>query len=504
LSVCVVERRHLVGGACVTEEVWPGYQVSTAAHVMGLLQPQVMLDLELLQFGLEIIPSPPAVHLLGDGEGIVMWPQVERFSAELRRFSRKDAAAYPSFATHLHQLGPIMRALMWSVPPNLTPRTWGERLDLLRTLWNLKHAVPRVSHIYDILTMSAFDYLSRWFESDTAMIALGYYPAGAAGVSTSVHTPGTAFLLLRANLRDSTTAAGGTGFVRGGMGSITQAILLSGQRFGMEARVGEEVTKIVIRSGRARGVVLASGEELTSRIVVSNAPARTTFLNLVDSNVLDPQFIAGIRSFGGVSTAFKIHLGVDELPDYRLRESLELGRGYPVHVIIAPSIRYVEQAYQDVAQGKISHQPYLTILAPSVLDDNIAPPGSHLLDIYGGHVPFTPRGTSSWNGRRHEIKQAAMNVLGAHAPSFSGETEREQVLAPSDFEDVFGLPGGHPHHADLSLDKMFIRRPTAGYASYRSPVDGLYIASASAHPGGGVSGIPGYNAARSVLADLAY
>jgi len=498
LKVCVLERRHLIGGAAVTEEIWPGYRVSTAAHMMGLLQPKVILDLELQKFGYEIIPTPPIVHQIENAGPIVVWREPEKLSAEFARFSRKDAAAYPAFAAHLAKLGPVFRQLIWEIPfdpSSLSPRNLK---DMASFAWRNRGMAGAFYDVADIMTMSAYDYLSRWFESDAVKMILGYYPVGGAGQSVSFHTPGTAYFLMRNHMRDNRTAAGGTGLVRGGMGNISEAIAKSGARFGMETRVNAEVAHIVVRDGRAQGVVLANGDEIRAKTVISNASARHTFLHLVEQSQLPDEFLRDIRTFKGQSTAFKIHLAVDELPYYPGLGQTGLGNTYPVQVCIAPSIDYVEKAYLDMREGRVSRRPYLTIQAPTVVDPSLSPEGRHLLIIYGGHVPSGP-GADHGEATRETVFNAMVEAIAQFAPNVSRQALHRQILLASDYEEIFGLPGGNPHHADLTLNQLFFRRPARKYANYTSPVRGLFLSSASTHPGGAVTGIPGHNAAKMVL-----
>ncbi|MGE0213802.1 MAG: phytoene desaturase family protein [Parvibaculaceae bacterium] len=498
LSVCVLERRPLIGGAAVTEDLWGGFKVSTAAHMMGLMQPKVIMDLELQKFGFEILKPPPLVHQLADERHLVGWSEMDKLCAEFAKFSKKDAEAYPRYCEHLRRVGPIMQRLMWEIPPDPGSRKLSDLKDLLAFAWRFRDIGGRFYDLYDLMTMSAYDYLSRWFESDAVKVVLGYYPAGAAGQSVSIRTPGTAYFLLRAYLRDNDTPAGGTGLVRGGMGSISGAIALSGQRFGLKVRPDAEVSSIVVRDGRAEGVALKSGEEIRAKVVISNADAKTTMLKLVEPSSLPQQFADHIRGIRATTTSFKIHLAVDQLPTYRNVDTSRLGFDYPGQVRIAPSIDYMERAYDEMRQGHISRRPYLTVLSPTVVDPDLAPQGKHILSIYGGHVPSEPRA-----GREEATEESLFEIvketLSEHAPGFSNAILHKQVLLPGDFERIFGLPGGHPHHGDISLDQLFFRRPAPHFANYKTPITDLYLCGASTHPGGGVTGVPGHNAARVVL-----
>ena len=500
LTALALERRSVIGGASATEELWPGFRINTAAHLMGLLQPKIILDLELQKFGYEVLPAPPQVHPLEDGSCFIHWSDRQRFAAELGRYSEKDAAAYPAFEATLDRIGRVFQNLLWEIP--FDPRSLHplDLFDRLRFLWRQRSAAPMFADLYELLTASAFDYLSRRFRSEAALAALGYYPAAAAGQTVSIHTPGTAYYLLRGAVRDSTTAAGPTGVVRGGMGSIPAAIAASGRRFGLDIRTDAEVASILTKDGKASGVALTSGEEIGARIVVANAAARSTFLNLVEPSLLPDGFLDEMRVFRNTASSFKIHWALDRLPEFAAFPANKTGFGYPAQFRIAPSVQYIEDSYNAMKSGRIAERPYLTVLVQSVVDPSLAPEGKHVVSLYGGHAPFKPDG--GWNDAgRKAIRDAALGALEKHAPDFSSAIIHEQILAPSDFEDIFGLPGGNPHHADVDLDRLFFRRPALGYSDYRSPVAGLYLASASVHPGGGVTGVPGHNAARVILAD---
>lgn len=498
LKVCILERRHIIGGASVTEDLWGGYKVSTAAHMMGLLQPKIILDLELQKFGFEVLPTTPTVQYIENAGPVVLWRDVKRLCEQFARFSARDAASYPAYVAHLQKLGAMFRRLMWEIP--FDPGSF-RTPDLLRTagfLWRNRGMAGSFRDVSDIMTMSAYDYLSHRFESDAVRTILGYYPAAGAGQSVSIHTKGTAFFLLRGYLRDNETPAGGTGLVRGGMGAIADALAKSGARFGMDIRVDAEVSRILVKDGRTEGIVLKNGDQIRAPLVISNASARRTFLEFVENDALPDDFVRDIRGFKGQSTAFKVHLAVSELPHYAGVAPPGSGEAYPTQVTIAPSVAYLEQAYRDTMGGRLSRHPYLTVLAPTAIDPDLAPDGHHQLSIYGGHIPAGDDAEN--NGvTKAAILKTVIETLSIYAPRLPDSVLHSHVMIPSDYETVFGLPGGNPHHADLTLDQMFFRRPAPGYADYRSPIRGLYLCSASTHPGGGVTGIPGYNAARMVL-----
>lgn len=501
LKVCVLERRHVIGGAATTEELWPGYRFSTASYIMGLLQPKIILDLELARFGYEIIEPTPLLQPFPDGRHIVFWRDPDRLAAEFAKFSAKDAVVFPAYRRHMMRLGDLVRRLLWETPVDLKSDQPGEMFGLLRFAWRYRSFSGDFHELWRLLTMSAFDYLTRWFSSDAVKLGIGFYAAGGGGQRASMTTPGTAFMLARSFIRDNETPAGNTGFVRGGMGSIAEAIARSGARNGMEVRTDAAVVAIRMKDGHAAGVALQSGEEIGAPLVVANASAKTTFLDLVEAGTLPAPFLSDIRNLRDRSSGFKVHLALDRLPDYRGFDAATLGFAYPTQVRIAPSTDYMEEAFADAERGNNAKKPYLTVMVQSVLDPTLAPAGKHVLGVYGGHAvsEATP---DDQDRLREEMLSRVLAVLGDYATDINGAILHSQTLMPWDFERIFGLPGGHVHHADMSADQMFWLRPAPGYSRYRSPISGLYICGASAHPGGGVTGVPGHNAAQAILRDM--
>lgn len=501
-KVLVLERRGLLGGAAVTEEIWPGYRVNTASHMLGLMQPRVVLDLELQKFGYDVVPVTPGVHLVEGVGPVVLWKEPERLQAELARFSKRDAEAYPRFQAHLAKVAPVFRRMLWEIPPDPARRGPGNLLRLARLAWRNRDALPLFHDLTDLLSMSVHDYVGRWFESDEARVILGYYPAGAAGQSTSIHTPGTAFLLLRNHMRDGSDPVGGTGLARGGMGMISESIAASGRRWGMQTRTGAEVAEVLVQDGRACGVRLADGETIRARSVVSNAAAQHLFADLLPASATPEPFRRGVAGIHGTVTTFKIHLAVDApIPFAGLKEAGYPEGSYPIQITLAPSLAYVERAYTDMLGGNIAERPYMTVQTPTLADPGLAPPGKHLISIYGGHIPAGPN-SDQGDEMRERLFARVMDAIAEHAPGFDRRWTHRQILLPRDYEQIFRLPGGSPHHGDLTPDQLFFRRPVPGHADYRTPVPGLFLCGASAHPGGGVTGVPGHNAARVVNAAL--
>jgi phytoene dehydrogenase-like protein len=496
----VLERRGLIGGACVTEALWPGFKVSTGSYVMSLMQPKIILDLELKRHGLKIIPTPPGFAPTPDGRSIVFWPEQERLCNEFARFSKKDAEVYPEYRRELERLTPFMQRIIWETPPDVGSTRIRDLLNTARFLMKYRQFADRFYRIYEILTMSAYDYLRKWFESDEVITALGYYAPGS-GTNASMKTPGTAFCCIRPLVRDNTTAAGPGGIIRGGMGAISESIAAAGRERGLEIRTNAPVERINTAKGAATGVTLSGGEVIEARCVIANTDAKTTFLTLAKDAALPADFIRDVRGIRTQSSIFKVHLAVRQLPQYRAFSAKERGFDYPVSVRLGPSVDYLEQAFDDYRRGQMSRRPFMTVFAPSLCDNTLAPKGMHVLSVMGGHAPYQLKGREWDDASRAELLATTLDTLEEFAPGFRQHIMHCQVLTPLDLEQRFGLPNGHVHHGDLTIDQQFVCRPVGGHADYRTPIRNLYLCGSSAHPGGGVTGVPGHNAAREILKD---
>lgn len=501
LNVTALERRSVVGGPVVTEEVWPGYRISVAAFWMSLLQPKIMMDLDLRKHGIEVLETPPGFQPFADGSSIVFWPDTRRMVDEIRRFSAADAEAYPHFIAHMERLMPYLRRLLFEIP--VDPTT-GRLRDVARALslaWRFRDIGARFYDIWDLLTLSAYDFLRRWFESEKMLTALGSYASGSGG-NISPRTPGSAYVLARPMLRDANTPAGPGGLVKGGMGSVTQAIRRAAEAAGVAIRTNAEVARVIVENGAARGVELTTGERIEAKAVIANANAQTTFLRLVDKAHLPAAFVSAVRRIRTDSSCFKINLATDQLPRWSAYDTRGLDTSNPGSITIAESIEELEEAFEAARHGGVAPRPYLWILTPSAFDSTVAPSGKHVVSVFGGHVPYRLRDRDWDDAARGELYEIVMRQITRYAPGFGNSVIHKQILVPQDLERMFDLPGGHVHHGELSLDQIFFRRPVARYADYRSPVRGLYQCGASTHPGGGVTGVPGHNAARIVLEDL--
>lgn len=497
LKTLVLERRHIVGGAAVTEEFTTGFRASRFSYVMSLLHPRVMRDLELRELGLTVLPANDMFCPLGGDDYIVFSDDMARTQAEFARFSRHDADIYPAFSKQLAESAQLVRKLLFETPVDPTRRSWKAFRDSAALLWRHRRSSDHTYRMIDLLTQSAYDYLSVWFESDIVKSVLAYY--ASIGTFAGPHSPGTAYVIMH-HLLGEHEGAGGWGFIRGGMGAISDTLVRSGQRFGMEVLTQAPVSEVAVRNGRATGVRLADGREFQARCVVANATAKTLFRKLLQPQHLPAEFLAEIDAYRTFSTALKMNIAAEAPPRYRAFDPARCGFAYPTYVHIAPGIDYLERAYDDAKYGRFSARPFLTPVVPTFVDDTLAPPGKHVVNVFGGHAPYKLR-EGDWSEHKPQLARAALAVMDEMAPGFSQQVIDYELLVPEDLESIVGLPQGHIFHGELNADQLFWQRPAAHYADYRTPIAALYQCASSTHPGGGVSGIPGHNAAREILKD---
>lgn len=493
LSTLVLERRELVGGAAVTEEFSPGFRASTYSFIMGHLHPKVTQELELEKFGLERIQVDNVICPLYGNDCIVFSGDPQKNLQQIARFSEHDARAYPQFFEYLQSTIELLRRLQLETPFDPTRRDMRSLTRMARFVWRYRNAGRDLYRIIDALSMSAYDYVSQWFESDVVKAKFLYW--ATIGGNVGPYSPGTAFYIV-AHLLGQT----GLSFSRGGMGSISDAIAASGRHAGMEVRVSAPVKQVLTRNGRAVGVELESGEEIRARLVVSNLNARSTFGGLVPARELPEDFMRDIGSYRAKGSSFKILCATDRLPQYAGFSQEKTGVSYPAYAHIAPTCEYLERAYDEAKYGWYSSKPFLSPIVPTYYDDSLAPDGKHVVTLYGGVTPYELR-NASWEDERGNLVRAAFGVMDEFAPGFSESVLDYQLLLPMDIEANVGMPGGNTQHGDLTLDQMFFMRPAPGYSDYRSPIRALFQCGASTHPGGAVSGVSGHNAAREILAD---
>jgi phytoene dehydrogenase-like protein len=498
LKTLVLERRPVIGGAAVSEEIVPGFTFSVFSYVMSLLHPKVIADLELEKFGLEVLPATDLFCPLDDDHYIVFSEDQKKTQEQFARFSKHDAEVYPAFSAYLEEAAGIFRQFLMETPVDPSRRDWRSFKQTAGLLWRHRKAAGKMYRVIDLLTQSAYDYLSRWFESDIIKAVLAYY--ASIGTFGGPKSPGSAYVILH-HLMGEHEGAGGWGFVRGGMGSISRAIAESGKRFGLEVQTDAAVAQVSAKDGRATGVVTDKGDEYEGKIVASNASCKILFEKLVDPRHLPAGFLDEIRSYRTFSTAFKMNIAAEAPPRYRAFDKAKCGFDYPAYVHLAPDIDYLERAYDDAKHGWYSTKPFITPVVPTTVDDTIAPPGKHVVHLFGGHAPYELK-NGTWEHERDNFRHNVLNTLDGFAPGFSDQIIDLQFLLPPDIEEILNLPHGHIFHGELSLDQLFFQRPAPHYADYRTPIKDLYQCGSSCHPGGGVSGIPGHNAAREILRDL--
>ncbi len=497
--VLVLERRNLVGGACVTEEVWPGYKVSTAAYLVSLLQAKVVRDLELERFGYAVLPKDPAYFAPTlDGRHFFMYADQRRTCEAIAAFSAQDADAYPRYEAFIERVARFIEPMLLQAPPNLPPRTPADLAALTRLGGQLLALPPsQIGELARMFTSSARDILDRWFESDELKLALA--TDGVIGTNGGPSTPGTAYVLLHHVMGGVGGVRGLWGFVRGGMGALTAALARSAQAYGAEIRTDAEVACIDVRDGAATQVVLANGDAFEAKVVVSNADPKRTFLGLVGRPHLDPEFARQIDAYRCEGASFKINLALGELPGYTALPGTSLGPQHRGTTHICASLDGLERAWDEAKFGTPSTEPLLEITIPTAYDPSLAPPGKHILSIFAQYAPYRLHGGTWGDQTRQAFVDRCIDLLAQYAPNIRGAIEGVHALSPLDLEREYALTGGNIFHGDLGLDQLFALRPVAGWARYATPIRNLYLCGSGTHPGGGVTGAPGHNAAKQIL-----
>lgn len=503
LKVLVLERRKVLGGAAVTEEIAPGFRASIFSYLMSLLHPRIIRDFELAKHGLQVLPCSDMVSPVGGDDYIVFSDNMAKTQASFAKFSQKDAAIYPEFDRYLQEAAQIVRKLLWETPVDPARRDWRGFRDTASLLWRHRKIGRKMYRVADMLSMSAYDFLREWFEDDRVMAVLAYY--ASIGTFAGPKTPGSAYVIMH-HVMGEHEGAGGWGFIKGGMGAITQALASYGRSIGVDHVTEAEIAEVRLTGDRATAVTTTKGDTYSARIIVSNASAKTLYLDMIGEAHLPAELLREIRGYRCFSTAFKMNIACERPPQYRILDRVKadgaLGNfSYPTYMHIAPDIDYLERAYDDAKYGWYSSRPFLTPVVPTIVDDSLAPPGKHVVNLFGGHAPYTLKG-GDWATEKEKFRQTVFDTIEEHAPGFQNDVIEAQLLVAPDIERIVALPQGHIFHGELSTDQLFFQRPVSGYADYRTPFRGLYICGSSMHPGGGVSGIPGHNAAREILRDV--
>jgi phytoene dehydrogenase-like protein len=501
LRPLVLERRGAVGGAAVTEEFHEGFRCSTLAHAAGPLLPRLARELELERHGLDFIrPDVQVFAPAPDGRSLRVYDDPARTARGLKSLSEADARAYPEFCESFARIGRVLAPLMDRTPPSIERPSAGDVWHFGKLGKEFRALGKRDA--YRLLRwgpMAVADLAAEWFETEllrALVAARGIHGAFAGPWSAGTSVP----LLMQAALGGSPLAP--ATFVRGGMGALTGALAAAARAAGAEVRTGAGVERVLVEGGAAVGVVLAGGEVMSARAVVSNADPRHTFLSLVEPTELDPDFLAKVRGYRATGTAAKINLALDALPAFTaLKDSGDAASALAGRIHIGPEIDYLERAFDAAKYGDFSPAPYLDVTIPTLTDPSLAPEGKHVMSVYAQFAPYRLK-EGDWSSRDEEFGDVVVKTLAAYAPNLPDIIIDGQLITPPDLERTYGLTGGHPLHGEMSLDQFFTFRPVIGWAQYRTPIRNLYLCGAGTHPGGGVTGAPGFNASREILRDF--
>jgi len=493
--VLVLERRERVGGAAMSEEVFPGFRFSVFSYVVSLLRPEIIRELELPRHGLHILPLESTLTPLPNGDYLAQWNDHDQNRRELARHSVRDAEAYDEFGVELHQMARIIKPLLGVAPPDPASMHPRELMDLARLARYFRKLPTRqFDRLWKLLTMSSADYLDTWFEGEALKATKS--ASGIIGTMLGPRSPGTAYVLLHHYMGELDGVFRAWGFARGGNGSVSAAIAAAARAAGAQIRTEAPVSRVLVNGGKARGVVLESGEEVGAEVVVSGADPRRTFVELAGEAHLPEDFAESIRRFKFRGSSAKVNLALGELPSFTCLP----GRGAHLRgaISISPSIAYLEKAYDDAKYGEISRRPYMDIVIPSMLDPAMAPPGKHVMSIFVQYAPYRLNG--GWtDARREALGDAVIDTLAQYAPNIRSAILHRQVVTPADIERIVGLTEGNIFQGELSLQQMFFLRPAAAWSRYRTPIEGLWQCGSGTHPGGGVMGASGRNAAFALL-----
>jgi phytoene dehydrogenase-like protein len=502
-KVLVLERRHVLGGAAVTEEIFPGFKFSVASYVVSLLRPEIIRDLDLPRHGMELLPLDGTLTPMANGD--YLWRVNDHYKTrrEIARHSRLDAEAYDEYGRAMVEMGRFAKPILGMLPPDpttLDPRGLLELLSMGKRFRDMRFH-DRLNQV-QLLTMSAVDFLDQWFETDALKATMS--ASGIIGTFLGVRSPGTAYVLLHHYMGEIDGAFRSWGLSRGGTGAVSNAIASAARELGVEIRTEAPVAKILTKSGKATGVALQNGDEISARVVVSSVDPNVTFLKLMDEGELPSDFVEGVKRYKFRGSSGKVNLALDALPNF----SCLPGPGPHLRgaISISPSIDYMEQAYDDAKYGRFSRRPYIDMVIPSLTDPSVAPPGKHVMSCFVQYAPYQLRepgaGTGEpgdWDIQRDAFGDAVIDTIAEYAPNIKDIILHRQVLTPLDIERDFGLTEGNIFQGELTLEQLFFLRPVPGWARYSTPIAQLFMCGSATHPGGGIMGAPGKNAAERIL-----
>ena len=494
-KVLVLERRRVLGGAAVTEEVFPGFRFSVCSYVVSLLRPEIIRELNLQRHGLEILPLDGTFTPATEGRYLWRVNDHEQSRREIARHSTLDAGAYDTFGTAMVEMARFVKPFLSMTPPDPMTRDPRDLLKLAALARRFGGLPPEQRrHLIQLMTMSAADFLDRWFDTDILKATMS--ASGIIGTFLGVRSPGTAYVLLHHYMGEIDGSFRSWGFAKGGTGAVSTAIAGAAREAGAEIRTDAPVGHIRIKHGRAIGVALTTGDELDADVVLSSVDPRLTFLTFVGAPALPSEFVDDVRRYRFRGSSGKVNLALDALPDF----SCLPGAGAHLRgaISISPSVDYLERAYDQAKYGEFSRRPYIDMVIPTLSDSSVAPPGKHILSCFVQYAPYAlAHGT--WDERREAFGNTVIDTLAEYAPNIRKIILHRQVLTPVDLEREFGLSEGNIFHGELTLDQLFFLRPVPGWARYATPIRNLWMCGSSTHPGGGVMGAPGRNAARRVL-----
>ena len=496
--VLVLERRYLVGGASVTEEIYPGFKYTVFSYVVSLLRPEIVRDLQLPKHGLTVLPLESTLTPLLDGNYLYRDGDHFRTLRDIARFSERDADAYDDYGRSMYFMAKAVKYILGVIPPD--PTTYNPR-DLLGLVDMARHFLDldkeKLFMLAKLMTMSAADFLDQWFESEPLKGTLS--ASGIIGTYLGPRSPGTAYVLLHHYMGEIDGAFRAWGFAKGGTGGIANAIARAARSFGAEIRCNAPVSQVIVKNGQAVGVALENGDEFYADIVASSLDPKLTFLKLVDPAQLPTDLADSIRRFNIRGSSGKVNLALDAMPDLSCMPGT--GRHLAGAISISPSIDYLERAYDDAKYGNFSQRPFVDMIIPSVIDPDMAPPSKHVVSCFVQYAPYELR-AGTWDEKREAFGDAVVDTLAQYIPNLKDIILHRQVLTPLDIERSIGISQGNIFHGELSLSQLFFLRPAAGYAKYRTPIRNYYQCGSGTHPGGGIMGAPGKLAALEILKDI--
>jgi phytoene dehydrogenase-like protein len=493
--VLVLERRPVLGGAAVTEEVFRGFRFSVCSYVVSLLRPEIILELDLPRHGLAILPLDGTFTPMPDGNHLWRMNDHGKTRREIARHSRLDAEAYDEYGKSMVEMARFVKPLLGMTPPDPLGHSVRDLIHLASLGGRFRRlADSERRHLLQLMTMSAADFLDQWFETDVLKATMS--ASGIIGTFLGVRSPGTAYVLLHHYMGEIDGSFRSWGFSRGGTGGISLAIAAAAREAGAEIRTEAPVAGIRVRQQRAVGVVLANGDELEAAVVLSSVDPRTTFLKLVGERELPADFVDDVKRYKFRGSSGKVNLALDGLPDF----SCLPGPGPHLRgaLSISPSVDYMERAYDQAKYGEYSRRPYIDMVIPTLTDPSLAPPGKHILSCFVQYAPYHLAG-GTWDEQREAFGDAVIDTIAEYAPNIRSIVLHRQVVTPLDLEREFGLSEGNIFQGELTLEQLFFLRPAPGWARYTTPIRDLWMCGSAAHPGGGIMGAPGRNAARRIL-----